>query len=431
MTNTSLVGVVMTAYDSGSFIAEALGSLMAQSNTEWRCVVVDDGSTDSTVDIVRGIAAQDDRITLVRQDHGGVSRARNAGLATLSPQACYVAFFDSDDRYLGDALESLVAVLDRRPDAVGAFGWAEYMDEHGEPLQLGAHPALQRARRVTRGWRLGDVDPGGDSTFDDVAVAGAIWPSAVALHRRSAITAAGGLDESFTRQGDWELYVRMARLGPFAVLDRQVVWYRRHGSNLTGDVLESCYQQERVRYKAWLSASNSPTQRRVVARGARRIQLADIRRMLRRLRADASSRRPWCVLIDAVGLAMMGAALLHRGPARPSRRRVSWTAAGAHRGRSSPRQADTEGVRLSKQVSGFLIAFGVWSWIIWPTFLKNIWKDPRSWDNGATAFFLVHLALTAASLALGTAIGVLGVLGWLRAGSGGAAQVSAVPADRN
>jgi len=81
-------------------------------------------------------------------------------------------------------------------------------------------------------------------------------------------------------------------------------------------------------------------------------------------------------------------------------------------------------------VSRFLIAFGGWSWIIWPTFLKNIWKDPRSWDNGATAFFLVHLALTAASLALGTAIGVLGVLGWLRAGSGRPAQVSVVPADR-
>lgn len=88
-------------------------------------------------------------------------------------------------------------------------------------------------------------------------------------------------------------------------------------------------------------------------------------------------------------------------------------------------------MRLSKRVSGFLIAFGIWSWIIWPTFLKNIWQDPRSWDDGATGFFLVHLALTVASLALGTAIGVLGVLGWLRAGSGRAAQVSPAAADQN
>ncbi len=69
---------------------------------------------------------------------------------------------------------------------------------------------------------------------------------------------------------------------------------------------------------------------------------------------------------------------------------------------------------LSRRVSAFLIAFGVWSWIIWPTFLKNIWQDPRSWHHGMTSFFAVHLVLTVVSLALGTAIGVLGIRGWLR-----------------
>lgn len=67
---------------------------------------------------------------------------------------------------------------------------------------------------------------------------------------------------------------------------------------------------------------------------------------------------------------------------------------------------------LSRRISGFLIAFGVWSWIIWPTFIKNIWHDPRSWHDGATGFFVVHALLTATSLLLGTAIGWLGVRGW-------------------
>lgn len=66
---------------------------------------------------------------------------------------------------------------------------------------------------------------------------------------------------------------------------------------------------------------------------------------------------------------------------------------------------------LSKRVSWFLVAFGVWSWIIWPTFLKNIWKDDRSWHHGPTGFFLVHLALTVVSLVLGTVIGWIGVRG--------------------
>ena len=64
---------------------------------------------------------------------------------------------------------------------------------------------------------------------------------------------------------------------------------------------------------------------------------------------------------------------------------------------------------LSRRTSVFLLLFGVWSWIIWPTFLKNIWADGRSWSDGPTAFFLVHLVLIVVSLVFGTVIGGLGV----------------------
>jgi hypothetical protein len=73
---------------------------------------------------------------------------------------------------------------------------------------------------------------------------------------------------------------------------------------------------------------------------------------------------------------------------------------------------------LSRRISAFLVLFGVWSWLIWPTFLHNIWRDPRSWHHGPTAFLGVHAVLTAVSLGLGTAVGWLGVCG-LRAASSG------------
>jgi hypothetical protein len=66
-------------------------------------------------------------------------------------------------------------------------------------------------------------------------------------------------------------------------------------------------------------------------------------------------------------------------------------------------------VTLSKKTAWFLIGFGVWSWLIWPVFLNNIWHDSRSWQHGMTAFFAVHLVLTVVSLASGTAIGILGI----------------------
>ena len=73
---------------------------------------------------------------------------------------------------------------------------------------------------------------------------------------------------------------------------------------------------------------------------------------------------------------------------------------------------------LSRRWCAFLFAVGVWSWIIWPTFLRNIWKDDRSFDHGPTAFLLVHLALTVASLIIGTLVGVLGWRGWRAAARG-------------
>ncbi|HEY8372604.1 MAG TPA: hypothetical protein VIL00_07670 [Pseudonocardiaceae bacterium] len=71
-------------------------------------------------------------------------------------------------------------------------------------------------------------------------------------------------------------------------------------------------------------------------------------------------------------------------------------------------------MRLSRRASLFLIAFAVWTWLIWPNFLRNIWRDTRSWDaaGGPTAFFTVHLLLVLASLTLGTAIGVIGWRGY-------------------
>lgn len=75
---------------------------------------------------------------------------------------------------------------------------------------------------------------------------------------------------------------------------------------------------------------------------------------------------------------------------------------------------DTERMKLSRPVSWFLLAFGVWSWVIWVTFVKNLVKDSSglAFDDGhPTAYFWVHLTLAVVSFVLGTAIGVIGLRG--------------------
>jgi len=82
------------------------------------------------------------------------------------------------------------------------------------------------------------------------------------------------------------------------------------------------------------------------------------------------------------------------------------------------RAAHTRAVVLSRRWSAFLVVVGVWTWLIWPRFGLAIWRDDRSFaDGGPTAFLWVHALLIGASLLIGTAVGVLGVLAWRGAAS--------------
>ncbi|MCW2872492.1 MAG: hypothetical protein JWL99_3812 [Streptomyces oryziradicis] len=98
-------------------------------------------------------------------------------------------------------------------------------------------------------------------------------------------------------------------------------------------------------------------------------------------------------------------------------------------------RAVLEGMKLSRPVSWFLVAFGVWSWIVWTTFVKNLWKDTSGLafhhgDHSApTAYFWIHLTLAIVSFLLGTAIGVLGLRG-LRALRAEAANAAVTAAEK-
>ncbi|OQO91179.1 SCO4848 family membrane protein [Saccharomonospora piscinae] len=71
-------------------------------------------------------------------------------------------------------------------------------------------------------------------------------------------------------------------------------------------------------------------------------------------------------------------------------------------------------MRMSRRTSLFLAAFGIWSWIIWITFARNLWNSDNAWnpDGSPTSYFVVHAVLAVTSFVLGTIIGVLGWRGW-------------------
>src|SRR3954447_14398775 len=107
------VSVVIPAYNSAWCIDHAIDSVLAQTYHDYEIIVVDDGSTDETRDVVQryGIA-----VRLVCKPNGGMSSARNRGISEARGR--YIAFLDSDDRWLPTKLALQVALLDTHPDVV-------------------------------------------------------------------------------------------------------------------------------------------------------------------------------------------------------------------------------------------------------------------------------------------------------------------------
>ncbi len=125
------VSVIIPAYNVERFIGECVRSVMAQTYSDIEIIVVDDGSSDRTLDICRELANEDERIKLVLNEHGGVSRARNAGLDNATGE--YIMSVDSDDVLLPDMIETLYNKLNETGADVVACG-CSYMKEDGEHL---------------------------------------------------------------------------------------------------------------------------------------------------------------------------------------------------------------------------------------------------------------------------------------------------------
>lgn len=127
-----LVSVIMPAYNSERFIAEAINSVISQTVTDWELIVIDDGSTDKTRAIVSAIAESDERIRLVANEKNmGVAKSRNVGLDLFKGQ--FLALLDSDDYWECDMLEKTIFCAEESGADIVYCSYA-LVDESGKKL---------------------------------------------------------------------------------------------------------------------------------------------------------------------------------------------------------------------------------------------------------------------------------------------------------
>ncbi len=128
-----LVSVVMTAYNAGKFVGQAVKSIQVQTYPNWELIVVDDGSTDNTLAIVNIIAKSDKRIKVISYSKNrGASYASNIGLA--KSRGIYIARMDADDIASRDRFEKQVDFLLSNPKVIAVGGQCELIDSKGKSI---------------------------------------------------------------------------------------------------------------------------------------------------------------------------------------------------------------------------------------------------------------------------------------------------------
>lgn len=222
------VSVVIPTYNRSAYLAEAIASVLAQTFQDFEIVIVDDGSTDDTAQMVKALA--EPRIRYLEQDHRGVSAALNIGWRAA--RGDFIARLDSDDLWLPTLLQELVTRLEEDKTRGAAYARARGMNAQGELLtQL-----------------VGTSERFPGETLKSLVYGDFVSPMAVVI-RRSALDEVGGYDESLIGNEDWDVWIRIARHYGIAYVAKILALYRFHAQNLTrtnSDRMERL-MQDRVR----------------------------------------------------------------------------------------------------------------------------------------------------------------------------------------
>jgi len=203
----------MPVYNGVTYLAQAIESIQVQTVGDFEFIIVNDGSTDATLDILWKFAQSDSRIKIISRPNTGIVGALNDGLAAC--RAPLVARMDADDIAVDTRFAQQLAALQKDPQCIALGGAALFIDPEGRPLKI-YRPTLTH-----------------DSIEDELARGNGgalIHPTVV--FRRSALVACGGYRERYNYIEDLDLYVRLLERGRLANLPDVLLHYRQHPQSI-------------------------------------------------------------------------------------------------------------------------------------------------------------------------------------------------------
>lgn len=237
------ISVVIPAYNAESTIKETIESVRKQTFKDFELIVIDDGSTDKTVEVVDSI--KDSRIKLFSYSNGKLPVARNRGIEKAKGE--YIAFLDADDLWTNDKLEKQLAALETNLEAAVAYSRTSYIDEKGNFLYQGNPVSFN-----------GNV-------LRELLLTNFLINGSNPLIRKKAIDSVGMFDPLLKSSEDWDYYLRLAIKYPFVAVPEYQILYRKSGNNMSSNVeimkqtgyvvLKRTYQS--LPEKSWFLRSHS------------------------------------------------------------------------------------------------------------------------------------------------------------------------------
>lgn len=206
MPDQPTVSIIMPCLNGEQHIQTAIGSVLAQTFNDFELIVVDNGSTDRTPEILGSI--NDPRLRVLTLPERGVSRARNLGLRKA--RGAFIAFLDSDDTWNAEFLEKMHSALVSDSKAMLAYcGWQNLglPGPRGEPFVPPDYETPDKAAAMLEGCR---------------------WPIHACLTRHTAITEAGGFNTQLTIGEDYLLWMEVSVIGSIIRVPEVLASYHHH-----------------------------------------------------------------------------------------------------------------------------------------------------------------------------------------------------------
>ena len=235
------VSVLIPVYNCERYLQQALESILRQTMADFEVLVLDDGSSDRSVEIAKAIAVRDQRVIVAEGGHCGVVAQRNRGIALA--RADLVAMMDADDIASPDRLAVEVAFLEKHPEVCAVGAQVLRIDSDGLPIDF---------------WKL----PERHEDIDEAHIEGR--PGAIVnptvMMRRDVVQQIGGYRANYDSAEDYDLFLRLGEVGRLANVRGVLLRYRLHLKSLTFSRAE--YQREMARKaleEAWLRRKRAGT----------------------------------------------------------------------------------------------------------------------------------------------------------------------------